>query len=301
MESASVLKYECLDNKDYILPNTENRYRANEESSADILRCWTCGSCDFECPVNIFTGRLRPQKIVRMANLGLLDELTALPEIWHCMGCRRCGQVCPNVVKPWALIEYARMTAMFRRNVAWKAVQTYQHLWTRFQRIRWQVVQVCLQGWEIRNISDRQWNEWLDNPITESGGTIRQGIGAPCPGELKNWNQSYLTTNCYTCSECSSVCPVSCERSVFDPKAIVRMANLGLLKELLASPAIWLCLGCHRCSESCSQMVDCANLIQSLQDLSLTSGAVDTGLKIKIEHSMRVACKRLIKEVDHVF
>lgn len=300
MDSSSARKYRCLDNSSFILPNTENRKRAEEESSADIRRCWTCGSCDFECPINIFAGSLRPQKIVRMANLGLLDELVALPEIWYCINCRRCGQACPNVVKPWALIEYVRLTAIFRKNVSWKAVQTCNRLWIQFQKVRWHVVQVCLQGREIENISEQQWEKWLDSKIPEPGGTIHQGNGTPSPDALKIWNRSYLTTNCYTCSECSSLCPASCERGIFDPSAIVRMANLGMLEELLVSPSIWLCLECHRCSESCSQMVDSANLIKSLQELSFSSGAVDYGLKIRIEHSMRVAYQRLIVDIDYM-
>lgn len=235
-----------------------------------------------------------------MANLGLLDELVALPEIWYCINCRRCGQACPNVVKPWALIKYVRLTAIFRKKVSWKAVQAHQNIWIRFQKVRWQVVQVCLQGREIQNISEQQWENWLNNEIPKSGGTIHQGIGASCPDALKKWNQSYLTTNCYTCSECGSVCPVSSERHIFDPSAIVRMANLGMFDELLVSPSIWLCINCQRCSECCSQMVDSANLIQSLQELALSTGAVDYGLKIRIEQSMRVAYQRLIEEIDRM-
>ena len=287
-----------LGNNCFIVPNPEIRNKAEEESSAGIRNCWTCGSCDFECPINIFTGNLRPQKIVRMANLGLLEELLELPEIWYCINCHRCGQVCPNVVKPWALIEYVRLTAIFRKSVSWKAIQAYRHLWVRFQKVRWQVVQACLQGREIKSISDEQWYGWLDKKVPKPDGTIHPGIGTPYYDIIKTWNKSYLSTNCFTCSECGSVCPVSCERDIFDPKAIVRMVNLGMVEELLVSPSIWLCLSCQRCSEVCSQMVDSANLIQALQDLSISSGAVDHGMKIRIENSSRAAYQRLVSEIN---
>jgi heterodisulfide reductase subunit C len=74
--------------------------------------CCTCSSCDIECPVNIATGRLRPQIIVRMANLGLWDELLNSPDIWYCLTCRRCLQVCPNSVRPSSLIGYIRHDAL---------------------------------------------------------------------------------------------------------------------------------------------------------------------------------------------
>lgn len=106
MDSSIALDNRRLENNRPIILDAENRKITEEESSANIRTCWTCGSCDFECPINIFTGSLRPQKIVRMANLGLLDELVELPEIWYCINCRRCGQVCPNVVIAFVKIPF---------------------------------------------------------------------------------------------------------------------------------------------------------------------------------------------------
>ena len=88
--------------------------------------CWTCGSCDPECPMNVATGRLRPQKIVRLANLGLLEELMDLPAIWYCLTCRRCSQACPNAVKPSAIIEYIRMEMISRGLISWDSFQQYR-------------------------------------------------------------------------------------------------------------------------------------------------------------------------------
>ena len=47
-------------------------------ANADSSMCWNCSSCDAECPVAIATDRLRPQRIVRFANLGLFADLIAL-------------------------------------------------------------------------------------------------------------------------------------------------------------------------------------------------------------------------------
>jgi heterodisulfide reductase subunit C2 len=94
-------------------PDAGHRKLIEQGAQADINRCWTCGSCDFECPVNVATGQLRPQKIVRMANLGLLDELLYEPAIWYCLTCRRCLQICPNTVKPSELIFHIRRVSMF--------------------------------------------------------------------------------------------------------------------------------------------------------------------------------------------
>jgi heterodisulfide reductase subunit C len=59
----------------YATINPRMRRIIQEVSRADSTMCWTRSSCDCECPMNIATQRLRPQKIVRLANLGLVDDL----------------------------------------------------------------------------------------------------------------------------------------------------------------------------------------------------------------------------------
>ena len=126
--------------------------------------CWTCGSCDFECPVNIATGRLRPQKIVRMANLGMLDELLHLPEIWYCLTCRRCMNVCPNAVSPAMLIEFVRRDILVRGMVSMDTMRLYQDLFTKFQRVRWHAVKHCFKE-ELDFFTDRMWHDWLGTQV----------------------------------------------------------------------------------------------------------------------------------------
>lgn len=298
MESVAAIKKVSQNHDRDIVPSTRNRRTIDEGSSAGMQMCWTCGSCDFEFPINIYTHSLRPQKIVRMANLGLLDELLQMPEIWHCINCRRCGNICPNTVKPWAVIEYARRAAIFQKYVSWESVQNIQHLWTQFQKIRWHVVDLCLQGGGISSPIGKHVTGWLERENYRSGAVIRQGVGQPYPDALKTVLARYSTTHCFTCSECSSVCPISYTRNLFDPSAIVRMVNLGMTAELLNLPAIWLCLGCRRCSNCCSQGIDSANLIQDLRELSLASGAVDAGLQARIEEAFRLAYGYLIRKID---
>jgi len=78
----------------FVVPQPKLRRLIDAGGLADSTMCWTCSSCDSECPVEIATNRLRPQRIVRFASLGLIDELIALPEIWYCLTCRRCNRVC---------------------------------------------------------------------------------------------------------------------------------------------------------------------------------------------------------------
>lgn len=102
---------------------------------------------------------------------------------------------------------------------------------------------------------------------------------------------------CWTCGSCDFECPINIYTHALRPQKIVRMVNLGMTAELLNSPAIWLCLGCGRCSNCCSQGIDGANLIQDLQILSLASHAVDFNLKIRIENAFRLAHRYLIRNI----
>ena len=262
--------------------------------------CWTCGSCDFECPVNIATGRLRPQKIVRMANLGMLDELLHLPEIWYCLTCRRCMNVCPNTVSPSMLIEFVRRDILDRGMVSMDAMRLYQDLFTNFQRVRWHAVNHCFME-ELEIFTDRMWHDWLEKPVHSSKSFIAPQKSGRFIREVKAMMVSSRTLACFTCGECSSACPVVCERSVFDPRVLFRMINLGMIDELMRSPSIWLCIDCGRCTESCSQLVDGRRLIDQVKELAILWGVVDIDFHQRVEHANQVIYKYFLNKIDLLF
>lgn len=280
-----------------LIPDGNMRKRIERGANADSRLCWTCGSCEFECPVNIATGRLRPQKIVRMANLGMLDELLQTPEVWYCQSCRRCAQVCPNTVKPAELIAHIRRMAVEQNLLPVEKIRAYRMLFARFQRVRRQAVIECLQG-KVTAISDRQWCAWLLSPPEETRRTVRVAATKGGTSDRFDGHDVARAAACFTCGECSSACPVSCERSVFDPRTLFRMVNLGLMDEVLSDPAIWLCLDCGRCTAACSQLVDGRDIIRRLKDRAVQKGIVDRTFFMRLEHANRLVYTRWIEEVD---
>ena len=286
----------------------EKRYRPDPglrkviESAcrAQSCRCWTCGSCDVECPVNIATGRLRPQRIVRLASLGFIEELLDSPEIWYCLTCRRCLQICPNQVKPCDVIDYARQEAISRGIVSYASVRRLQLLFTRFQRVRWRAVELCLKN-NFGALTREQIDQWLADPVPETGHVVSpQGL---LPGGSFFGISAAATRSaaCFTCGECSSACPVSGERSVFDPRFMVRMVNLGLAEELVRSPSIWLCLSCGRCSDACGQLVDGRQILQRLQAVAVSNAVVTPIAIFRMKEAEALIFSHFLDMVDDIF
>ena len=283
--------------REFQQPDPKIRAQIESSAHANSNLCWTCGSCDFECPVNLATGRLRPQKIVRMATLGFGEELLNLPEVWYCLNCRRCMQICPNAVKPALLIEYLRAESLRQGRMPVETARRYRELFECFQRVRWHAAAYCVDN-RLDALEDRRWQQWLDSPVSDHCSTIQPELSGN--GVAAAAADARMSA-CFTCGECSSACPVAAGREVFDPRVLFRMVNLGLTEALIASPAIWLCIACRRCTEACSQKVDGEKMIANLRKLALERGAVDADYPHRLEQADRVIYQRFLDEIDALF
>ena len=281
------------------MPDSDLRHVIESASRAQSCQCWTCGSCDGECPVNIATGRLRPQRIVRLASLGLVEDLLDSSEIWYCLNCRRCLQICPNQVKPCDVIDYARQEALSRGIVNVSSMRRLQLLFARFQRVRWHAIAQCLKN-DFNVISREQIDQCLADPVPETDHLVSpQGV---LPGgSIFGKSAAARSAACFTCGECSSACPVSGERSVFDPRFIIRMVNLGLAEELLSSPSIWLCLSCGRCTDACGQLVDGRQILERLQTAAVSNAVVTQIAIFRMKEAEALIFSHFLDMVDDIF
>lgn len=282
-----------------IIPDVQSAALIDQQAKADVTLCWMCGTCDAECPVNAATARLSPRKIVRMAALGLWEELAGLPEIWYCTACNRCGQTCPTLVTPSKMIARIRREAVLRGTLSRTMYIAYTEFFSAFQRVRWQVVSRCFRA-PLTRLSDSQWYGWLNTPI-EMESSLIQGNGALKRRRVLAGILSRADTlSCFTCSECTNACPLRGERAAFDPLWITRMANLGLVDELLRSPAIWLCVQCRQCTESCTQAVKVHSLIAGLRALAVEEGVVDPGFEQRLKKAYGIVYPRFVQEIDRI-
>ena len=69
--------------------------------------CLTCGACSSGCPASGIEG-MDPRKFLRMAALGMDEEVTNTPWVWWCSMCMRCNYVCPMEINIPQLVYNAR-------------------------------------------------------------------------------------------------------------------------------------------------------------------------------------------------
>ncbi len=74
-------------------------------------------------------------------------------------------------------------------------------------------------------------------------------VNATLAEELAHFGGDTLT-KCFNCGNCSAVCGLSKNQTVF-PRKIIRYLQLGLEEKLLESPEPWLCYYCGTCSDTC--------------------------------------------------
>jgi len=72
---------------------------ANRPGGEGITRCFSCKACTAACPIEAVEHKYDPRKIIRMALLGMRDEVVRSEFIWLCSTCYGCTEVCPQDVR----------------------------------------------------------------------------------------------------------------------------------------------------------------------------------------------------------
>lgn len=75
--------------------------------SGHLNLCLTCGTCSSGCPASGIAD-MDPRKFLRLAVLGMEQEIAASPWVWSCSMCMRCVHACPMNINIPQLVFYAR-------------------------------------------------------------------------------------------------------------------------------------------------------------------------------------------------
>ena len=79
---------------------------------------------------------------------------------------------------------------------------------------------------------------------------------------------------CFSCGTCTASCPVAEVNEEYDPRKIIRMAILGMRKEVLSSDLLWMCSRCYTCYARCPQDVKFTDVMVVLREMAVAEGFV---------------------------
>jgi heterodisulfide reductase subunit C len=88
---------------------------------------------------------------------------------------------------------------------------------------------------------------------------------------------------CFQCGTCAGICPIFEVDESYYPQKIIKMALLGMRKEVLSSDLIWLCSTCYECYEHCPQDVKVTELMCAIQNIATKEGYLAPALEDKIK------------------
>ena len=88
--------------------------KVEEISGQNLLSCYQCGKCSAGCPM-AFAMDVLPNQIIRLAQLGLEEEIAKSNTIWICASCYTCAVRCPRGVDLARVMEALRLLTL-RKN-----------------------------------------------------------------------------------------------------------------------------------------------------------------------------------------
>lgn len=79
--------------------------------AAEINACYSCGNCTAICPLADGDATF-PRRFIRLAQVGLEDDLVASKELWTCYQCGMCTSRCPTEADPAEFMATSRRFAI---------------------------------------------------------------------------------------------------------------------------------------------------------------------------------------------
>jgi len=84
--------------------------KVEEMSGQNLLACYQCGKCSAGCPA-AFAMDLLPNEVIRLVQLGQVEEALNSATIWFCAACQTCYARCPHGVDLPRIMEALRELA----------------------------------------------------------------------------------------------------------------------------------------------------------------------------------------------
>lgn len=90
---------------------------AKQPGGENMKLCFQCGTCSGTCPVRAINDKYNPRRIIRMALLGMREDVLCSDFIWLCSTCYACHERCPQNVRIPELMMAIRNIAIREGNI----------------------------------------------------------------------------------------------------------------------------------------------------------------------------------------
>ncbi len=88
--------------------------KLQELSGQNVFDCYQCGNCSSGCAVVEYMD-IKPNQVLRLAQLGAIDEILKSETIWICSTCLQCSSRCPKGIDVSRVMEAARTINLRQR------------------------------------------------------------------------------------------------------------------------------------------------------------------------------------------
>lgn len=107
--------------------NRTEIHALEKKSGVELSDCYQCGKCSAGCPV-AFAMDKTPRQVIRLLQLGLLEEALESRTIWLCATCQTCVTRCPKEVDLPSLMEAIRQAAKKKGIVSEKNINMFSDI-----------------------------------------------------------------------------------------------------------------------------------------------------------------------------
>lgn len=97
-------------------------------TQVEAAKCYQCGKCSGGCPVAEQMD-IMPRQVLRLVQLGLIDEALHTRAIWLCAGCDTCSSRCPKGVDIAKVMETLRIMAKERGIITEKDIDKFHNIY----------------------------------------------------------------------------------------------------------------------------------------------------------------------------
>ena len=88
--------------------------KIEEISGQNVFDCYQCGICSSGCPVTDYMD-YSPNQVMRLIQLGSVDEILNSRTIWICSTCLQCSTRCPKGIEVAKVMEALRTINLRQR------------------------------------------------------------------------------------------------------------------------------------------------------------------------------------------